>query len=81
MQDIVDFLEERKTQYLKRAENCEEQIQMFERAYKNNEKYQSGNDQYYDMHSREQMHSVISKKNELLGKVELIEELQEKYGF
>lgn len=84
MQDIADFLNTRKEQYLKRAENCEEVIRSFKNCIKNNENAHGeipGHPKAIipDEHGREQLQSAISKQDALLAKVELIEELQEKF--
>ena len=84
MQGITDFLNSRKEQYLKRAENCEETIESIKRCINNNEKAHGEIAGYPkavipDEHGRKRLCSEISKRNALLAKVELIEELQEKY--
>lgn len=84
MQDITDFLDSRKEQYLKRAENCGETIESIKRCINNNEKSYGEIAGYPkavipDEHGRKRLCSEISKRNALLAKVELIEELQEKY--
>lgn len=86
MQDITDFFEEKKVEYLRRAKNCDEQISMFERCYKNNERAHGEIAGYPgaivpDEHGREQYISARVKKEGLLAKVELIEQIQEMYGF
>lgn len=84
MQDITDFLNTRKAQYLKRAENCEEVIDTLKKRIKNNENAHGeipGHPKAIipDEHGREQLQSAISRQNALLAKVELIEELLEIY--
>ena len=84
MQDITDFLNSRKEQYLKRAENCEETIELIKRCINNNEKAHGEIAGYPkavipDEHSRKRLCSEISKQNALYAKIELIEELQEMY--
>ena len=84
MQDITDFLDFRKEQYLKRAENCGETIESIKRCINNNEKAYGEIAGYPkavipDEHGRKRLCSEMSKQNALLAKVELIEELQEKY--
>lgn len=84
MQDITDFLDSRKEQYLKRAENCGETIESIKRCINNNEKAYGEIAGYPkavipDEHGRKRLCSEMSKQNALLAKVELIEELQEKY--
>lgn len=84
MQDITDFLDTRKEQYLKRAEKCEETIESIKRCINNNEKAYGEIAGYPkavipDEHGRKRLCSEMSKQNALLAKVELIEELQEKY--
>ena len=86
MQDIIDYFEEKKAEYTKRAENCDEQIAMFEQSYKNNEQCHGKIAGYPnaiipDEHGREQYISARVKKEGLLAKVELIEQIQQKYGF
>lgn len=84
MQDITDFLNERKEQYIKRADRLREHENSIRNAVLNNEKAYGEIPGYSkaiipDENGRRQLQSVISKQNELLAKVELIEELQEKY--
>ena len=84
MQGITDFLNSRKEQYLKRAENCGETIESIKRCINNNEKAYGEIAGYPkavipDEHGRKRLCSEMSKQNALLAKVELIEELQEKY--
>ena len=84
MQDIEVFLCERKEQYLKRAERLEESEKEIKRMIANNEKAYGGIVGYPkaiipDENGREQLQSVICKQNELLARVELIEEIQEMY--
>lgn len=84
MQDITDFLNERKEQYLERTERLEETEKLIKIMITNNEKAYGEITGYPkaiipDENGRERLQSVISKRNELLAKVELIEELQEKY--
>lgn len=86
MKDITDFFEEKKAEYLQRAERCEEQIAMFARCYKSNEMAHGTIAGYPtaiipDEHGREQYISARIKKESLLAKVELIEQIQETYGF
>ncbi|WP_029502511.1 hypothetical protein [Lachnoclostridium phytofermentans] len=86
MKDITDFFEEQKVMYIERAEHCTEQIEMFERGYKNNEQAHGDIAGYPnaiipDEHGREQFISARVKREGLLAKVELIEQLQELYGF
>lgn len=85
MEDIkgmVLFLQDRKEQYLKRAEWYEEKEKGIRKTILNNEKAYSkipGHPKAIipDEHGREQLTDAIVSRNQLLAKVELIEELQE----
>lgn len=84
MQDIIDFLNARKQQYIKRAERLEEQEKAAHKAIANNEKAHGEIAGYPkaiipDEHGRKQLQSIIVKQSELLAKAEFIEELQENY--
>lgn len=84
MQDITEFLEQKKKQCEDRAERMEEQVKMYKRSYENNEK-EHGEIAGYpnaitpDEHGREQYHQVRQKQNELYAIADFIVELQEKY--
>lgn len=84
MQDISDFLNARKQQYIERAERLEEQEKEVKKTIANNEKAYGKIAGYPkavipDEHGREQLQSIIVKQNELLAKAEFIEELQNIY--
>lgn len=82
MKDISDFLNAKKQRYIERAERLEEQKNAAKKRIANNEKAYGEIAGYPkaiipDEHGRKHLQSIIVKQNELLAKVELIEELQE----
>lgn len=84
MQDITEFLEERKRSCEERAERTNEQIDMFKRWYTDNENAHVNivgypNAKVVDEHGREQYNQAIKKQNELYAISDFIIELQERY--
>lgn len=84
MQDITEFLEQKKKLCEDRAERIEEQIEMFKRSFESNEKAYGEIAGYPnaiipDEHGREQYRQVRQKQNELYAIADFIVELQEKY--
>lgn len=84
MQDLIDFLNTRKQQYIERAERLKEQEKAAYKAIANNEKARGEIAGYPkaiipDEYGRKQLQSIIVKQSELLAKAEFIEELQKIY--